>query len=143
MSKTFKEFISESLDVPAARTVDVVISDVIVECFSMIVKSRVHHLITDSYSTHEALEGFYTKLQDQTDEPSEKFLATGGSLEEFDIKVVPEMCLEMCPQNLQNLRDVVSGAISATSDPNLQSINDILVSIQKNVDQTSYLLGLS
>lgn len=107
--------------------------------------SQIHiwHLLAKSGQKHTVLGDFYEALQDEVDKLAEKFLAIGGTLDNFDYSLYTEYIDESIVLTVKNYRDEISNTIANVKlDSNLESILDSLTDLQEAIDNFSYQFKL-
>jgi len=110
--------------------------------------TQVHlfHLNTLSYAQHMAFKDFYEEISDLADELIEKFLSMGYDLTLDDSNVTTftfALTNDGIDPILRGFRDIVSEGLASTEDPEYASINDVMIDMQKLVDELLYKLTLN
>ena len=78
--KDFLDFVNERISIVIPDEYPET-SGVIDLSFYMISQFHIYHLLSYSYSTHEAIGEFYAALSEQVDTLAESFIAIGGKLD--------------------------------------------------------------
>ena len=111
----------------------------------MATQLHLYHLNTTSYAQHMALKEFYEELEDLADELAEKILALGYdlSLDETNSYTAEfHLTNDNMLETIHAFRYIVSDGIESTADEDHASLNDVMIDMQKLIDDTLYKLGL-
>jgi hypothetical protein len=112
--------------------------------FTLITQFHIFHLLTRSHAEHEAIGEFYKGLGEPLDCLAEAFIGLGGAIK---VPHTQGPTTDYSPGTVIRLlnlyRASISDALAETNSPQLQSLNDHLVTIQKLVDSLLYKLGLN
>lgn len=142
--KSLNQFINEAISVPEYRDSDSQIVSVIASAMRLTIQAHVWHLLTKSYSSHEAIGDFYETLTEQIDTLAEQYLATGGTLTgSSDMTIEYNYDRTSVLTQLTDFRSGLSSTITSLDSSATESIKDTLIAMQKLVDKTAYLLDLN
>lgn len=118
---------------------------VALNALAMATQVHLFHLNTVSYAEHMAFKDFYESMEDLTDELIEKLLSMGYDLT-LDGETIRTFTFALTNDSvdaaIRGFRDVISEGIESTQDGDYASINDVMIDMQKKVDELLYKLTL-
>lgn len=118
---------------------------VALNALAMATQVHLFHLNTVSYAEHMAFKDFYEDLEDLSDELIEKLLSMGYDLT-LDGEIIRTFTFALTNDEvdaaIRGFRDIVSEGIESTQDEDYASINDVMIDMQKKVDELLYKLTL-
>lgn len=114
------------------------------DSFNIITQTHIYHLLTKSYAEHIAIGEFYEGLQDLVDVLAENSIALNVDTKttEYNSKIKFSYSKAALVQEIEAYRTNVTSFIASTDKPELTSINDAVIGIQKCIDVLLYKLQL-
>lgn len=113
---------------------------------AMATQVHLFHLNTVSFSQHLAFKDFYEEIEDLADELIEKLLSMGYDLHINDSDALVytfQLTNDNFDAVIRSFRDIVSEGLEATQDADHASLNDVMIDMQKLVDELLYKLTLN
>ena len=115
------------------------------EILSFVEQTHIYHLITKSYADHMAIGSFYESIQSNADSFTEAYLGMNGgafsAISDYNTSFKVSYNKATFIAELDTFRTSISGRIESTNKPEYMSINDILISIQTDIDSLRYKLN--
>lgn len=140
--KSFEQYLKESVSINGIEATN--IQAVIKIGLEMVAQFHIYHWLTKSYAQHNALGAFYSGLEDAIDALAENYVAVGGLLDgEATLYTRMKFNVGDVVNDLQRFRAVLSDSLAMTGSPEMLSLNDCVIDIQRLVDKTIYQLDLS
>lgn len=140
--KTFEQYLNESVSIAGIEATN--IQAVIKIGLETVAQFHIYHWLTKSYAQHNALSAFYSGLEDAIDALAENYVAVGGLLDgEAVLYTRMKFNIGDVVNDLQRFRAVLSDSLAMTGSPEMLSLNDCVIDIQRLVDKTIYQLDLS
>ena len=135
--------IFESKITPKPKIIEMVLYN-----FNLISQMHIFHLLTKNSAEHNALDEFYNGLIELNDNLAEFALALDVDLsrwsnEVYENKLIFVYTKEIVLSELASYRAKITASIIESNKPELASINDTFINLQKLIDNLSYKLRQS